>query len=153
MPWIIPLKPALLQCLPDLPALGRLVAVRDNRLPSRAFSKPTIKAGVPHVEAPLEVLEQMVTVRIHLDSVTEENGPLKVLPGSHRTGKDLRMGETAAHSILVERGDILLMRPLLAHSSGHAHADNRRHRRILHLEFAVSAELPDGYAWYDFRPG
>jgi hypothetical protein len=28
------------------------VAVRDNRLPSRHFGKPTRKAGVPHVEAP-----------------------------------------------------------------------------------------------------
>ena len=28
------------------------IAVRDNRLPSRVFSKPTRKAGVPHVEAP-----------------------------------------------------------------------------------------------------
>src|SRR5262245_7292899 len=28
------------------------IAVRDNRLPSARFSKPTLKAGVPHVEAP-----------------------------------------------------------------------------------------------------
>src|SRR5262249_21689033 len=50
------------------------VAVRDNRLPSRVFARPTLKAGVPHVEAPEGVLEQMATVRIHLDDVTEENG-------------------------------------------------------------------------------
>jgi ectoine hydroxylase-related dioxygenase (phytanoyl-CoA dioxygenase family) len=129
------------------------VAVRDNRLPSCAFTKPTLKAGVPHVEAPREVREQMVTVRIHLDDVTEENGPLKVLPGSHRTGKELRVGDIPAQGIVVQRGDVLLMRPLVAHSSGHSHPDTRRHRRILHLEFAASAELPDGYGWYDFRPG
>jgi hypothetical protein len=129
------------------------VAVRDNRLPSRAFARPTLKAGVPHVEAPREVLDKMVTMRIHLDDVTEENGPLKVIPGSHRTGKELRLGDTLPQSILCRRGDVLLMRPLLAHSSGHADPKTRRHRRILHLEFAGSAELPDRYCWYDFRPG
>ena len=65
------------------------VSVRDNRLPSRHFNKPTRKAGVPHVEAPLSVLESMLTARLHLDDATAENGPLKVVPGSHRTGKAL----------------------------------------------------------------
>jgi hypothetical protein len=129
------------------------VAVRDNRVPSRAFARPTLKAGVPHVEAPEEVLEQMATVRIHLDDVTEENGPLKVIPGSHHTGKELRLGDTAPESILCRRGDVLVMRPLLAHSSGHSNAKTSRHRRIVHLEFAGSTGLPDGYCWYDFRPG
>ncbi len=129
------------------------VAVRDNRLPSRAFARPTLKAGVPHVEAPVDVLEQMATVRLHLDDVTRENGPLHVLPGSHRAGKSMQLGETAAETILCRRGDVLIMRPLLAHGSGHADVGTRRHRRILHLEFAGSRELPDGYSWYDFRPG
>lgn len=26
----------------------------------------------------------------------------------------------------------------------------RRHRRILHLEFAAAGDLPDGYGWHDF---
>ena len=128
------------------------IAVRDNRRPSPAFRKPTRKVGVPHVEAPLAVLERMATARIHLDDVTDENGPLRVVAGSHRTGKELCLGEAPPRSILVRNGDVLLMRPLLAHSSRHSHSDTRRHRRILHLEFAASPELPDGYAWYDFRP-
>jgi hypothetical protein len=126
------------------------IAVRDNRLPSRHFSKPTTKAGVPHVEAPREVLERMLTARIHLDDVTEENGPLKVIPGSQQTGKDLRLGEVAPRTILASSGDVLLIRPLLAHSSSNSAPGTRRHRRILHLEFAASTELPDGYAWHRF---
>src|SRR5579885_1584075 len=35
------------------------IAVRDNRLPSSRFRRPTTKAHVPHVEAPAEVLEAM----------------------------------------------------------------------------------------------
>jgi ectoine hydroxylase-related dioxygenase (phytanoyl-CoA dioxygenase family) len=129
------------------------IAVRDNRLPSRHFHKPTTKAGVPHVEASQDVLEGIVTVRLHLDDVTEENGPLKVIPGSHQSGKLLGPGGTAPQSILTGRGDVLLMWPLLAHCSSRSHSGTRRHRRILHLEFAASAWLPDGYAWHDFVPG
>jgi len=127
------------------------VAVRDNRVASRAFCKPTVKAGVPHVEAPRELLERMVTIRIHLDEVTEENGPLKVIPGSHRIGEEPAASGGTVRAILAGRGDVLLMRPLLVHSSGHANPGCTRRRRILHLEFAASAKLPDGYEWHDFR--
>jgi hypothetical protein len=128
------------------------IAVRDNRLPSQLFCKPTRKASVPHVEAPVEVLEQMLFARIHLDDVTEENGPLLVVPGSHHSGKELALGTVPPCSILVERGDVLLIRPLVAHASGKSHPETHRHRRILHLEFAASEALPDGYAWHDFLP-
>jgi ectoine hydroxylase-related dioxygenase (phytanoyl-CoA dioxygenase family) len=67
------------------------VAVRDNRLPSPHFVRPTRKGGVPHVEAPLSVLEAMLTARVHLDAATEENGALQVVPGSHRAGKALSL--------------------------------------------------------------
>ena len=126
------------------------IAVRNNRLPSAHFSKPTRKAGVPHVEAPLAILENMITARIHLDEVTEENGPLKVIPGSHHTGKKLVLGEVPPVSIHANRGDVLLMWPLLAHCSGRSHPETLRHRRILHLEFAARPELPEVYEWHDF---
>jgi hypothetical protein len=128
------------------------IAVRDNRLPSAHFGKPTRKAGVPHVEAPAELLHQMLTARIHLDEVTEENGPLKVMPGSHRAGKRLALDEGQPQSVLAGRGDVLLIRPLVAHCSNRSRPGTSRHRRILHLEFAAAAELPDGYAWHTFLP-
>ena len=129
------------------------IAVRDNSLPSRRLTKPTRKAGVPHVEAPQELLEGMVTARIHLDDMTEENGPLRVIPGSHRSGTAMNLGEVAPYTILANQGDVLLMRPLLAHSSICSLPECERHRRILHLEFASSPVLPDGYAWHDFIAG
>ncbi len=129
------------------------IAVRDNHLPSAHFGKPTRKAGVPHVEAPVAVLERMLTVRIHLDEVTEENGPLKVVPGSHRSGTAMTLAEGRPQSILAGRGDVLLIRPLVAHCSNRSQPGTCRHRRILHLEFAASPELPDGYTWHTFLPG
>jgi hypothetical protein len=129
------------------------IAVRDNSLPSQRFTRPTFKAGVPHVIAPVELLEQMLTVRLHLDEVTSENGPLLVLPGSHLTGITIPESAASPVTILADSGEALLMRPLLAHSSGDSTPGTNRHRRILHLEFAPREELPDGYAWQRFLPG
>ena len=126
------------------------IAVRDNRRPSIDFDRPTTKYGVPHVEAPAWLLERLLTARLHLDAVTDENGPLKVLPGSHRGGKT-GTGNGNEARILCDRGDVLLMRPLLSHCSGHSAAGTGRHRRILHLEFSPVSELPDGYEWHTYR--
>jgi hypothetical protein len=128
------------------------IAVRDNTLPTTHFRNPTSKAGIPHAEAPREVLDSMLTARVHLDAVTPENGPLRVLPGSHATGKELALAGTP-HSVLSDPGDVLLIRPLVAHASGRSLPGTARHRRTLHLEFASSPDLPGGYAWHTFLPG
>jgi hypothetical protein len=126
------------------------IAVCNNRLPSNQFSHPTTKVGVPHVEAPATILERMLTVRIHLDPMTDENGPLKLLPGSHRDGKSLRLDHAVPLTLRVNRGDVLLVRPLVTHCSAASHADTSLHRRVLHLEFAAFPNLPDGYAWHHY---
>jgi ectoine hydroxylase-related dioxygenase (phytanoyl-CoA dioxygenase family) len=131
------------------------IAVKDNRLPSEKFRRPTIKAGVPHVEAPPEVLMRMLTLRIHLDDVTLENGPLRVLPGTHmgvgNADRPAEAGTPTETTILAQAGDVLAMRPLLFHSSSVSSPGNTQHRRILHLEFAADEDLPDGYAWRQFE--
>ena len=129
------------------------IAVREHRSPTGRFCHPTRKAGVAHVEAPEDVLQAMLTLRIHLDDVTDQNGPMQVIPGSHRTGKAMHLDESRCRGILVRRGDVLLIRPLVAHNSAPSDPANRRHRRILHLEFAGQPELSDGYAWHTFLAG
>ncbi len=129
------------------------IAVKNNQLPSELFTQPTLKAGVPHVIAPVEVLEQMLTIRIHLDDVTAENGPLRVIPGSHLTGKEIIANDMEPATIFATAGDALAMRPLLSHSSGDSSPGTNRHRRILHLEFAASELLADGYEWQQFIRG
>jgi hypothetical protein len=122
------------------------IAVRDNSLPSTRFTHPTRKAGVPHVEAPREVLEQMLTLRIHLDPAVPENGPLQVLPGSHRV-ENPDPSRFVPQPILSAAGDVLAMRPLLSHCSGASQPGTLLHRRVLHLEFTGLEQLPDGYEW------
>jgi ectoine hydroxylase-related dioxygenase (phytanoyl-CoA dioxygenase family) len=125
------------------------IAVQNNQLPSERFKSPTNKAGVPHVIAPAEVLQQMLTIRLHLDDVTLENGPLRVIPGSHRSPAEIDSCREPA-TILAQAGDALAMRPMLSHASGDSSPETKLHRRILHLEFAAQETLPDGYAWQRF---
>ena len=128
------------------------IAVEDNSLPTNHLSKPTRKAGVDHVEASEAVLENMLTLRIHLDEVTTANGPLQVIPQSHLSGKTIVAYEHDPVKILVQRGDVLAMVPMIAHGSGHTEPEKQLRRRILHLEFCGTSALPDGYQWKHFLP-
>jgi ectoine hydroxylase-related dioxygenase (phytanoyl-CoA dioxygenase family) len=110
------------------------------------------KNGIQHVQAPATVLERMVAVRLHLDDCGLTNGPLRVIPGSHRAGR--LSGEDIAEwrsrspevSCSARRGDAYLMRPLLVHASSQATAP--AHRRVLHVEYACDA-LSDGLEWME----
>lgn len=126
------------------------IAVKEHLAKSTLLTRPTIKAGVPHMIASDEILHQMLTLRIHLDEVTDENGPLRVVPGSHVASDSVGVGVDHAVTIHANAGDVLAMRPLISHSSGSSQEGTRMHRRILHLEFSSSDTLPDGYQWHDF---
>jgi hypothetical protein len=128
------------------------IAVADNSLPSMHFSRPTLKAGVPHVIASDDILGRMLTLRLHLDDVDDDNGPLQVIPQSHFSKDSSGLGADAAVTIRCQAGDVFAMRPLIDHASGSSKPGVTRHRRILHLEFAGLRELPDGYRWHRFIP-
>jgi ectoine hydroxylase-related dioxygenase (phytanoyl-CoA dioxygenase family) len=119
------------------------------------FSKPTVKAGVCHVEAPTWLLENMLTVRIHIDAMCDHNGPVLVQRGSHRAGKLTHHLEPCLSEITeihCSVGSVMLMRPLLSHSSIASKPDSNMHRRIVHLELSSFEILPNGYSWQSFVP-
>jgi hypothetical protein len=125
------------------------IAVR-SQLELPGYHPWSTKAGVPHVQPPAEILEQMLTVRIHLDRTDPNNGVLKVIPGSHHHGKLTQpQVETWKRSPSIDcncdPGGILLMRPLLLHASSMAIVPS--HRRVIHLEYAA-CQLPSGLEWY-----
>src|SRR5207237_89348 len=64
----------------------RAIAVKE-RLDVPGYGPWSSRCGSLHVEPPSEVLAQMIAVRVHLDPCDSENGPLRVIPGSHRSGK------------------------------------------------------------------
>ena len=127
------------------------IAVRNNRIRSAQFRNATSKGGIPHVEAPRFVLEAMLTLRVHLDDATKENGALVVLPGSHRSEATDMENKCEATPIIAKAGDVLAMRPRLSHCSGVSDPDTKLHRRIIHLEFAADEQLPDGFQWHYFQ--
>jgi len=113
------------------------------------FSGWSVKEQVTHVQPPVEILERLLTIRLHLDDCMEGNGPLQVLPGSHRQGRlsEEQIGQWSKgqpKTCVVAAGAALLMRPLLLHRSSPATAP--LHRRVLHLEFARDP-LPQGLEW------
>jgi ectoine hydroxylase-related dioxygenase (phytanoyl-CoA dioxygenase family) len=108
----------------------------------------SVKEGVICAHAPASALEQVLAVRVHLDGSTSENGPLRVLPGTHNQGV---LTDDAIHDFaqnispvecLASAGDILLMRPLVVHASSKVRSTAPR--RVLHLEYAANRFSPDG---------
>jgi hypothetical protein len=101
------------------------------------------KAGVDYAIAPAAALARIVALRVHLDDATSDNGPLRVLPGTHGLGilSDEQIRECArsiaAVACTVERGGVVVMRPLLVHAS--SKATTAASRRVLHLEYAAGA--------------
>jgi ectoine hydroxylase-related dioxygenase (phytanoyl-CoA dioxygenase family) len=128
----------------------RTIAVRERK-DSAQFGPWSIKAGVPHVQPPASVMARMLAVRLHLDESHTDNGPLRVIPGSHQAGC-LSAEEVATWSerpsviCTVPKGGTILMRPLLVHAS--SSCSKPEPRRVIHLEFAA-AGLPDGLEWHD----
>ncbi len=91
-------------------------------------------------ERPVEVLEDTVALRIHLDDCGDDNGPLEVILGSHTSGRLEAdaivkvLAGAAPVSCFAARGDIVAMRPLLLHRS--KRATKPAARRVIHIEYA-----------------
>jgi ectoine hydroxylase-related dioxygenase (phytanoyl-CoA dioxygenase family) len=108
----------------------------------------SVKDGVIYAHAPARALSTVVALRLHLDDSCLENGPLRVLPGTHTMGvlndDDLHRlsTEIAPVDCLVPRGGVLAMRPLLVHASSKSRSTMPR--RVLHIEYAASPQFPEG---------
>jgi ectoine hydroxylase-related dioxygenase (phytanoyl-CoA dioxygenase family) len=118
------------------------------RVEAPGFGPWSHKDGVPYAHAPTWLLQRVVALRVHLDASTADNGPLRVIAGSHRLGV-LSDPEVAAiargaapTTCVVGRGGVLAMSPLLIHASSKALGDAPR--RVLHLEYADSLQPAPG---------
>ena len=61
--------------------------VVEARANADGFGPWTVKAGLIQVEPPFDILERMVTLRVHLDPVDASNAPLRIVPASHKLGR------------------------------------------------------------------
>src|SRR5262249_53894862 len=126
---------------------------QDTALPLQArieksgWGPWSIKDDVNYAHAPGSALEQLLALRVHLDDSTSENGPLKILPGTHRHGvfsdyqiHDLTTLISPLDCVGTRRG-LLAMRPLNVHAS--SKSTSVLPRRFLHVEY-TSSPLIDG---------
>lgn len=120
----------------------------DKKIELDGFELWTTKHNQFAVQPPIDILQNIITVRIHLDDTNENNGALKVVHGSHLKG--IYRPETIDWNLereitcAVSKGGVMLMKPLLLHSS--SRTTNNRQRRVIHIEFA-DEELPMGLSW------
>lgn len=120
----------------------------DKKVELENFGPWTTKQNQFAVQPPLDILENIFTVRIHLDDTDENNGALKVVPKSHAKGicrPETIDWDVETETICnVEKGGIMLMKPLLLHGSNRT--TNGKKRRVIHIEFS-NRELPSELQW------
>ncbi len=120
----------------------------DKRIELDNYGPWTVKQNQFAVQPPIEILNNMFTIRIHLDNTDENNGALKVVSSSHQ--KNIYRPETINWDLETEincdvlKGGIMIMKPLLLHSSNRT--TNNEKRRVIHLEFS-NIELPEQLQW------
>jgi ectoine hydroxylase-related dioxygenase (phytanoyl-CoA dioxygenase family) len=120
----------------------------DKQLSIPGFGPWTTKQNQYAVQPPITFLEDIITVRIHLDHTDDQNGALKVIPGSHLNQitrpEHINWTQESPTTCAVPQGGVMLMKPLLLHSSGRT--TNHKKRRVIHIECA-SKEPPGGLQW------
>ena len=127
---------------------------QDTALPLReqrdvpGWGPWSTKHGITYAHAPAAALSRVVALRLHLDDSRADNGPLRVLPGTHTRGvlSDAEIArlvqELTPLDCLVPAGGVVAMRPLILHASSKAETDHPR--RVLHIEYADSLQVGDG---------
>ncbi|TWU29345.1 phytanoyl-CoA dioxygenase family protein [Bythopirellula polymerisocia] len=127
------------------------IAVKEKHLHA-GYGPWSVKEEIVHVCPPIEILRRMVTLRLHLDACLENNGPLKVIPRSHKHGSldqvktQNLISQIEPISCIALAGDCVVISPLILHAS--SKSTNPQHRRVLHIEFA-NVELPVPLQWYE----
>lgn len=127
----------------------RQIAVASRR-EAEGFRNWTRKNGIDHVEPPFEILERLITLRLHFDDCGKDNGPLRTSPGSHRLGRieDGAVPEAVASKPsrvhIAHRGDVLVLRSCILHASDRAVWASRR--RVLHVEYSPDS-APGPLQW------
>jgi ectoine hydroxylase-related dioxygenase (phytanoyl-CoA dioxygenase family) len=115
------------------------------------YGQWTTKHNQFAVQPPTNILENNFTIRIHLDDTTKENGALKVVPGSHKKGiyrpESIDWNIEKEQVCEVKKGSIMIMHPLLLHSSGRSTSNKRR--RVIHIEFSKEF-LPGELRWAEY---
>ncbi|NQY31014.1 MAG: phytanoyl-CoA dioxygenase family protein [Flavobacteriaceae bacterium] len=124
----------------------------DKKVDLENYVNWTFKKGQNGVQPPIKILQDTITIRIHLDDTDKNNGALKVIPKSHLKGiirtdsKDWNIKNE--YICEVKKGGVMLMKPLTLHASNRT--TNGKKRRVIHLELNKH-KLTDPLNWLEYR--
>ena len=127
----------------------RTIAVQQ-KVEFDGFSSWNVKSGMAHVEPPFAIIENLITLRIHLDPVPMTNAPLLIAPGSHHFGRIVDaeiegvVSRCGIMACVAERGDVWAYSTPILHASA-ASFDSKR-RRVLQVDYS-SEDLPGDLQW------
>lgn len=127
----------------------RTIAVRERKN-VEGFGPWSVKDGIVHVEPPIEILDGMVTLRLHLDDCGDDNGPLKMVLGSQQLGaipadRAAVLAEVLPVQVCTAKaGDVWACATPILHAS--EPASNPGRRRVLQIDYAAVG-LPGGLEW------
>ena len=120
----------------------------NRKIEVESFENWTTKQNQFAVQPPKDILEKNFTIRIHIDKTTKDNGALKVINNSHSKGiyrvENMDFKNKKETICEVEKGGIMIMKPLLFHASNKTTSNQRR--RVIHIEFS-NQELPNELDW------
>ncbi|WP_136668297.1 phytanoyl-CoA dioxygenase family protein [Flavobacterium sp. H122] len=128
-----------------------LTIALEEKIETENYINWTSKHNQVAVQPPLPILENIFTVRVHLDDTTKHNGAVKVITSSHKNGiilmNNLLLDKKEEVECEVSKGGIMLMKPLTLHAS--TKTTNNKRRRVIHIEFS-NQTLPNNLKWSEY---
>lgn len=127
----------------------RTICVKQ-RIEVENYGPWTIKRGIQHVAPPFELLSRMVTLRVHIDDVPENNSPLLIAPGSHKAGRvpideyDEVVLRCGIFACLANAGDVWAYATPILHAS--ETSDLQARRRVFQIDYSAD-ELAGALEW------
>ena len=128
----------------------RVIALAE-RIETAGYTNWVEKDQVWHCEPPVELLNNLIFIRVHFDGCDEKNGAMEIAQGSHRKGLvDARHAKDVAESHEIEvcraaPGDVLIVKGLTLHRSGSSQAEGSR--RALRVDYARRCDLSPHLSW------
>jgi ectoine hydroxylase-related dioxygenase (phytanoyl-CoA dioxygenase family) len=123
----------------------------NKKVDLEGYGPWTVKQNQFAVQPPLSILQDNLTIRIHLDDTTAHNGALKIIPQSHLKGvyRPETIDWLVEKEVIgeVPKGGIMIMKPLLLHASSRSTKNQKR--RVIHIELSRTA-LPNELQWSEF---
>jgi hypothetical protein len=116
------------------------------------FTLPASVLSDPQVRLPIFI----TTAHVYLDDMTEELGPTKLIPGSHRAGRKpdgaTEWNGVKEQSFLGKAGDCVFFRSEIWHRGSANRSDQIRHTFMVHYAHRMITQKFPPYLTFQYNP-